>query len=65
MIAAVSSGNRRRRRVTNAIATSAIIVAGIGVIVPLLAILLFLLVRGLPALNLDLFVKSPGPTGVP
>ncbi len=56
--------NRRQRRVTNAIATSAIVAAGIGVIVPLLAILLFLLVKGLPALNLDLFVKNPGPTGV-
>lgn len=64
MIAAMPSRNRRRRRVTNAIATSAIIAAGIGVIVPLLAILLFLLIRGLPALNLDLFVKSPGPTGI-
>ena len=56
--------NRRNRRITNAIATSAIVVAGIGVIVPLLAILLFLFVKGLPALNLDLFTQNPGPTGV-
>ena len=56
--------NRRKRRITNAIATSAIVVAGIGVIVPLLAILLFLFLKGLPALNLDLFTQNPGPTGV-
>ena len=39
------------------------IVAGVGVIVPLFAILIFLLVKGLPALHLSLFTENPGPTG--
>ncbi|HEY7801296.1 MAG TPA: phosphate ABC transporter permease PstA [Dehalococcoidia bacterium] len=57
--------NRRRRSAVDKLARGAIIAAGIGAIVPLFAILIFLLVRGLPALNLQLFTQSPGPTGVP
>jgi phosphate transport system permease protein len=57
--------NRRRRKSVDAIASGAIIAAGIGVIVPLIAILFFIFVKGLPALNLDLFRENPGPTGVP
>jgi phosphate transport system permease protein len=64
MIAAASRHHRRRRRAVDAVASGAIIAAGIGVIVPLLAILLFLLVKGLPALHVDLFTQNPGPTGV-
>ncbi len=64
MIAAPARG-RRRRKTVDRIATGAIIAAGIGVIVPLFAILLFIFVKGLPALNFDLFTKNPGPTGVP
>ena len=48
----------------DAVASGAIIAAGIGVIVPLIAILFFIFVKGLPALNLDLFRENPGPTGV-
>ncbi|MBI2723868.1 MAG: phosphate ABC transporter permease PstA [Chloroflexi bacterium] len=59
------SRSRRRRRVVDTVAAGAIIAAGIGVIVPLLAILLFLAVKGLPALSIDLVTKSPGPAGVP
>jgi len=33
--------------------------------VPLFAILIFLLVKGLPALHLSLFTENPGPTGKP
>ncbi len=62
---ATRSANRRRRNAANTLANSAMIVAGIGVIVPLAAILLFLAIKGLPALNLHLFTESPGPTGKP
>lgn len=58
------TANRRRRKIVDAVASAAIVVAGVGVVVPLLAILLFVLAKGLPALSPDLFVKNPGPTGV-
>jgi phosphate transport system permease protein len=61
---AIASRNRRRRKTIDMIAAGAIIATGIGVIVPLLAILVFLFVRGLPALHIDLFTQNPGPTGV-
>src|SRR5260221_9059115 len=56
--------NRRRRQAVDAFATGAIVAAGVGVIVPLVVILLFLFVKGLPALHLSLFTENPGPTGV-
>ena len=65
MIAAPARGRRRRRKTVDRIAAGAIIAAGIGVIVPLFAILLFVFVKGLPALDLELLTKNPGPTGVP
>jgi phosphate transport system permease protein len=55
---------RRRRKAADAFASGAIIAAGVGVIVPLFVILLFLFVKGLPALHLSLFTENPGPTGV-
>jgi phosphate transport system permease protein len=64
-VIATTSHHRRRRHAIDAVASGAIIAAGIGVIVPLLAILLFVFVKGLPALHLDLITKDPGPTGVP
>jgi phosphate transport system permease protein len=57
--------NRQRRKAVNLIATGGMVAAGVGVIVPLVIILLFLFVRGLPALHLALFTENPGPTGVP
>jgi phosphate transport system permease protein len=65
MIAATMRGRRRRRKTVDNLAAGAIIAAGIGVIVPLFAILVFVFVKGLPALDLELLSKSPGPTGVP
>jgi len=62
MIAPLSA-NRRRRATVDNIASGAMIIAGIGVIVPLFAILIFLLVKGLPALHLSLFTEDPGRTG--
>ncbi len=59
------TANRRRRRVSDQVATGGVILAGIAVIVPLFVILLFLLVRGLPALHLALVTEDPGPTGIP
>jgi len=64
MIAPLSA-NRRRRATVDKLANGAMIVAGTAVIVPLFAILIFLLVKGLPALNLTLISENPGPTGVP
>jgi phosphate transport system permease protein len=64
MIAPLSA-NRRRRATVDNLASGAMVVAGIGVIVPLFAILIFLLVKGLPALHLSLFTENPGPTGKP
>jgi phosphate transport system permease protein len=55
---------RRRRKAADAVASGAIIAAGVGVIVPLFVILMFLFVKGLPALHLSLFTENPGPTGV-
>ena len=66
MIAAARRHERRaRRRLVDRIASGAIVASGIGVIVPLFVILLFVFVKGLPALNLDLITQNPGPTGVP
>jgi phosphate transport system permease protein len=63
MIATPTRSRRRRRKTIDAIASSAIIAAGIGVVVPLFAILVFIFVKGLPALDLSLLTKNPGPTG--
>ena len=57
-------GNRRRRKAVDGIATGAIVVAGVGVVAPLVIILMFLFVNGLPALHIDLIRQNPGPTGV-
>jgi phosphate transport system permease protein len=59
-----SAPNRRRRTIVDAIASGVIIALGIGVIVPLVAILLFVFAKGLPALSLDLITENPGPAGV-
>jgi phosphate transport system permease protein len=57
--------NRRRRKLVDRIATGAIIAAGIGVVVPLVVILMYLFIKGLPALHLDLVRENPGPAGEP
>jgi phosphate transport system permease protein len=61
VIAVAGRERRGRRKTVNTIATGAIVAAGIGVIVPLFAILVFVFVKGLPALNLDVLTKNPGP----
>jgi phosphate transport system permease protein len=53
-----------RRRAIDRLTTSALITAGVAVIVPLVAILLFVFVKGIPALNAELFTENPGPTGI-
>jgi phosphate transport system permease protein len=58
-------GNRRRRKLVDRVATGAIIATGVGVVVPLVVILAFLFVRGLPALHVELTRENPGPAGVP
>lgn len=65
MITARGDAQLARRKVVDRVATAAIVLCGAAVIVPLLAVLMFVLVRGLPALNLELVTESPGPTGVP
>lgn len=62
MIAPVARG-RRRRKTVDAVASGAIIAAGLGVIVPLFAILMFVLVKGLPALDLSLLTQNSGVPG--
>lgn len=63
MIAAPARGHRRRRKTADALATGAIFAAGIGVIVPLFAILVFIFVKGLPALHLSLLTENSGVPG--
>jgi phosphate transport system permease protein len=60
---AIRARNRRRRKAVDLMATGGMVAAGIGVIAPLVIILLFLFVKGLPALQLSLFTDNPGPTG--
>lgn len=50
--------HRGRRRVADRIATGAIIASGMGVIVPLVAILVYVFIQGLPALHLNLFTRD-------
>lgn len=65
MMAGARLDRRARRRLVDRMAGAAIVAAGIGVIVPLFVILMFVFLKGLPALHLDLFTQNPGPTGVP
>ncbi|TAK67809.1 MAG: hypothetical protein EPO22_02535 [Dehalococcoidia bacterium] len=58
-------GNRRQRKLVDRIAAGAIIAAGVGVVVPLVVILGFLFIEGLPALHIDLIRDNPGPVGTP
>jgi phosphate transport system permease protein len=60
-----SRGNRRRRKLVDRIATATIIGAGVGVVAPLVIILAYVFMKGLPALNLDLVRENPGPVGTP
>jgi phosphate transport system permease protein len=64
VIASTTSWQLRRRKLIDRIATAAIIGTGIAVIVPLVAVLVFVFLRGLPALSIELVTESPGPTGV-
>ena len=57
--------NRRRRKLVDRIAAGAIIAAGVGVVAPLVVILAYVFIEGLPALNIDLIRENPGPTGIP
>jgi phosphate transport system permease protein len=61
---AATLGNRRRRKAVDRIATGAIVAAGVAAVAPLVIILAFLFVKGLPALHIDLIRQNPGPTGV-
>jgi phosphate transport system permease protein len=56
-------GNRRRRTAVDRIATGAIMAAGVGVVVPLVIILVFVFVKGLPALHINLITRSSGAEG--
>ena len=65
MIATAPATHRRRRKAVDFAATAAIITCGIGAIVPLVAILVFIFLRGLPELTTGLITQNPGPTGIP
>jgi phosphate transport system permease protein len=52
-----------RRRLTSRIMTTLCFVAVLAALVPLAGILCFVLARGVTALDLDLFTKTPSPAG--
>lgn len=57
--------NILRRHVTNHIVTGLAILSTVVVIAPLLAILVYLLVKGVSSLNVAFFTQIPAPVGMP
>lgn len=55
--------NTSRRKITNHLVTGLTMVATALVIVPLVAILVYLIYKGASSLNLNFFVKVPAPVG--
>jgi len=57
--------NLRRRRATDRIMRVLLGLAAVVAVIPLLLVLLYVLLQGLPALNLALLTQSPVPAGFP
>jgi phosphate transport system permease protein len=57
--------NFSRRQLTNHLVTALAVLATVVVIVPLFAILIYLLYKGASSLNLNFFIKIPAPVGQP
>lgn len=57
--------NLRRRRAMDRIMRALLVVTAALAVVPLVVVLAFVLLQGLPALNLDLLTQSPVPAGQP
>jgi phosphate transport system permease protein len=61
----ISHANRIRRNIVNGIAASSATIAALLVLLPLIAILGFLVVRGASAMSFSLLVNMPKPVGEP
>jgi len=57
------SSRRRSRKISNAVAAGLIGLMTLLVLIPLFAIMIDLVVKGVGALNLDFFIKDPVPVG--
>ncbi len=57
--------NLRRRRTTDRIMRALLGLAAVVAVIPLLLVLVYVLLQGLPALNLALLTQSPVPAGFP
>ncbi len=57
--------NLRRRRATDRVMRVLLGLAAVVAVIPLLLVLLYVLLQGLPALNLALLTQSPVPAGFP
>ena len=61
----VPGRNLRRRRTTDRVMRLLLGLAAVIAVIPLLLVLLYVLLQGLPALNLALLTQSPVPAGFP
>ncbi len=57
--------NVRRRRATDRLMSALLAVAAVVAVVPLVLVFVYVLIQGLPALNLPLLTQSPMPAGFP
>lgn len=64
---ALSRGGRgrRRRRVSNAVATGMVVLSALVVLTPLALVLVYLVGRGIGSINLAFFTQLPAPAGEP
>ena len=58
-----SSFRSKYRAATDHIVTALAVIATILVVVPLVAIFIYLMLKGASSLNLDFFIKNPVPEG--
>jgi phosphate transport system permease protein len=63
--ASIASRNRRRRAMTDRLMSGLFVLAAILAIVPLVLVLAYVTIQGLPALNLGLITELPAPVGEP
>jgi len=58
-----AGGNRRRRRLTNGLATGMVVLAALIVLTPLVLVLVYLVGRGIGSIDLAFFTQLPQPAG--
>jgi phosphate transport system permease protein len=61
----VPGRNMRRRRATDRVMRALLGLAAIVAVIPLLVVVVYVVIQGLPALNVGLVTKSPAPAGFP